>query len=341
MALYDKLAFLYRLDDEVEELSGTAATEYGGPGYLGGILGDGVGGDGYGAYLKHALPTAATPAGSFHRWCWVYLDNDFSGSSGTPLFVPFAKWNGGGDWVFTVWGDGSVTFDTQGGGVRSTSLLAQYNWHFIHAWWNGSSYYISIDNGTADSNSGSAGSSSGNDVTILAGEGGAAYFVSGKVDACGGSNVALDSGEVAELWASGSGYEIGYTDPTVTLAVDDSTIAENGGVAIVTATLSKFATREATINLALSGTATETTDYTIDDITLTIPVGSTTASATITAIDNGTDEADKTVVVDISSATNATEASPQQVTITINDDDTGGGGSAIAAIQMYYQLLRA
>src|SRR5439155_18553905 len=52
-----------------------------------------------------------------------------------------------------------------------------------------------------------------------------------------------------------------------------------------------------------------------------IPPGSTTASITLTAVQDTIDEVDETIVVDISTVTNGTESGTQQVIATIIDDD--------------------
>ncbi|MBF0357924.1 MAG: DUF4347 domain-containing protein [Magnetococcales bacterium] len=112
------------------------------------------------------------------------------------------------------------------------------------------------------------------------------------------------------------------TTPTVTLSIDNSNIAEAGGTATVTATLSGISSSAVTVNLAYSGTATSTTDYTTSATSITIAAGSTTGTATITGVDETTDDDNETIIIDISSVTNATESGTQQVTATITDDDS-------------------
>ncbi|MEW5902704.1 MAG: hypothetical protein AB1715_14660, partial [Acidobacteriota bacterium] len=63
-------------------------------------------------------------------------------------------------------------------------------------------------------------------------------------------------------------------EPTVTLGLAGSPLAENGGVANVTATLSALSGLDVTVSLAFSGTATLTTDYTRSDSQIVIPAGS-------------------------------------------------------------------
>jgi hypothetical protein len=112
------------------------------------------------------------------------------------------------------------------------------------------------------------------------------------------------------------------TEPTVTLGLAGSPLAETSGVATVTATLSNPSTQEVTVNLGLTGTATGSgTDYTASDTSIVIAPGDLSGSITLTGNDDSLDEATETVIVDIASVTNGTENSTQQVIATITDDD--------------------
>ncbi|HEV7765412.1 MAG TPA: Calx-beta domain-containing protein [Thermoanaerobaculia bacterium] len=111
------------------------------------------------------------------------------------------------------------------------------------------------------------------------------------------------------------------TPPSVTLSVSGSPIAEAAGVATVTATLSEVSAFDVTVDLAFSGTATLTSDYTRSGTSIVIPALSSSGSITLTAVQDVLDELDETVIVDISNVTNANEVTPQQVTATISDDD--------------------
>ncbi len=110
--------------------------------------------------------------------------------------------------------------------------------------------------------------------------------------------------------------------PTVTLGLSGSPLAEAAGVATVTATLSATHTLPVTVNLAFSGTATPTTDYTASANSIVIAAGSTSGSVTLTAVqDSVYENPNETIVVDIGTVTNGTESGTQQVTATITDDD--------------------
>src|SRR5207249_1691339 len=87
-------------------------------------------------------------------------------------------------------------------------------------------------------------------------------------------------------------------------------------------TLSAPSGQAVTVNLAFSGTATLTNDYTRSGTSIVIPPGSTNGTITLSAVQDTLDEVDETIIVDISSVTNGSESGTQQVTATITDDDS-------------------
>lgn len=109
--------------------------------------------------------------------------------------------------------------------------------------------------------------------------------------------------------------------PSVSLSIDHTSIAENGGVATVTATLSNTSTQPVIIGLAYSGTASHPNDYQNPFYLITIAAGSLTGTAKIAAAEDCVVEEMETVMVDIESVTNGKENGTQQVTTTIIDDD--------------------
>src|SRR5207244_3771172 len=108
---------------------------------------------------------------------------------------------------------------------------------------------------------------------------------------------------------------------TVTPGLNGNPIAEAGGVAAVTATLSAPSGQTVTVDLAFSGTATLGGDYTRSGTSMVISPGATNGTITLTAVQDSLDEVDETIIVDISGVTNGTESGSQQVTATISDDD--------------------
>ena len=118
--------------------------------------------------------------------------------------------------------------------------------------------------------------------------------------------------------------------PTLSVSVNNASIAEDGGTSTVTVSTGTGSTFEAaqTITLTLGGTATETSDYTIDSKTLTLPAGMGTTHSEVTTeltgVDDIIDEADEeTVLVDAVRATGETTtvAVGEQQTVNVTDDD--------------------
>ena len=109
--------------------------------------------------------------------------------------------------------------------------------------------------------SGTAGATTAT-VTEVAPMDGTTYQVSvsgmtstGTVTATLGAGVASDVAGNGNVASTSTDNTVTFTPPTVTLSLDQATIAETGGVATVTATLSRVFPLAVTVNLGLSGTA--------------------------------------------------------------------------------------
>lgn len=111
--------------------------------------------------------------------------------------------------------------------------------------------------------------------------------------------------------------------PSVTLSVSTASIAEAAGTATLTATLSATTTNIVTVNLAYSGSATVTSDYTRPSL-ITVAAGSLSGTGTLTAVQDALYEGNETIIIDIDSVVNGTESGSQQQTVTIVDDDPAG-----------------
>ncbi|MCP4132574.1 MAG: hypothetical protein GY754_16510 [bacterium] len=127
-----------------------------------------------------------------------------------------------------------------------------------------------------------------------------------------------------------NGTEDGVQQTELSITDDDSALvslsgggalAEDGSSQTLTVSLSTTSVSDITVNLAYSGNAANTTDYTRSADSVTIPAGSTTAAFQITSVADALDETNETVSVDIDSVVNAVENGTQQETITITDDD--------------------
>ncbi len=111
------------------------------------------------------------------------------------------------------------------------------------------------------------------------------------------------------------------TTPTVSLQLQGSPLAENGGQATVLANLSATSSQNVTVNFGFSGAATAGSDYSASSTSLLIPAGQLSGSITLTALDDLLAEGNESLLVEITSVTNANENGTQQVTASITDDD--------------------
>ncbi|TLX73860.1 tandem-95 repeat protein, partial [Labilibacter sediminis] len=113
--------------------------------------------------------------------------------------------------------------------------------------------------------------------------------------------------------------------PKVSISVDKATIQEaTSETATFTISLNHVSDQIVTVDLAFSGTANLTSDYTRSGTQVQIPVGETSADITVTAedddaCDNGINE---TIVVDIDAVTNGVEDGAQQAETEVVDKDT-------------------
>jgi hypothetical protein len=133
-----------------------------------------------------------------------------------------------------------------------------------------------------------------------------------------------------------------------------STTSGSGSEAVLSVnipvTLSTASTKEAKVNYAVTGTATGSgTDYTLANGTLTIPAGQTSANIALAVINDTTDELDETVIVTLSSPTDATLAT-SVYTYTIQDNDnpvaqfssaTANGGENVTPVNIAVTLSAA
>ncbi|MBI1883116.1 MAG: hypothetical protein HYS08_02790 [Chlamydiae bacterium] len=111
--------------------------------------------------------------------------------------------------------------------------------------------------------------------------------------------------------------------PTVQFASTSSSGSESSTSVSLSVSLSSSSSSDVTVNYAVgSGTATSGgTDFTLSDGTLTITAGSVSGSISITVVNDTLDENDETIIVTLSSSTNATLGTNTTHTYTITDND--------------------
>ena len=111
--------------------------------------------------------------------------------------------------------------------------------------------------------------------------------------------------------------------PVVDFNTTSSSGAESTSSKALTVDLSAASGQDVTVDYAVTGTATGSgTDYTLANGTLTISAGATSGTINISSIiDDSLDEANETVIVTLSSPSNATLGSDDAHTYTITDND--------------------
>jgi hypothetical protein len=170
-------------------------------------------------------------------------------------------------------------------------------------------------------------------LTILAGTTSSSITLTGKLDGHFGKST--DTTSIAITAATGTAFNpapvtVTFNEadppPTVTLSPASATIPENGGTAVITATLSATSGVDTTVNLGFIGTAVLGTNFDtkINGVTgattLTIPAGSISASFSIIAKLDNIYGPDLNLSVLINSVQNGTPGgSPVAITITEGD----------------------
>ncbi|MGE3316550.1 MAG: FG-GAP-like repeat-containing protein, partial [Planctomycetaceae bacterium] len=107
----------------------------------------------------------------------------------------------------------------------------------------------------------------------------------------------------------------------VSLSISPSTVDENGGEAIVTATLNEISSDEVTVYLSFSGTATDGDDYTASGTSIVIAAGSLSNSISLVAVDDDLIEPQETIGVSIEDVSSGFASTQNRVTASIVDDE--------------------
>ncbi|HSB12623.1 MAG TPA: Calx-beta domain-containing protein [Blastocatellia bacterium] len=182
--------------------------------------------------------------------------------------------------------------------------------------------------------------------TVTIGAGNATATVT--VDPSADTTVEPDE-TVILMVTSGTGYNIGVPDTAtgtisnddsdVTLTLTPASVGEDGSTNLVyTFTRSGVTTSPLTVNFSVGGTATFTNDYTqtgaatygASSGTVTIASGNTTATVTLTPVNDVLVEGDETAVLTITAGSYGIGA-PDTATGTITDNDTATVAFAVSS----------
>lgn len=111
-----------------------------------------------------------------------------------------------------------------------------------------------------------------------------------------------------------------FTPPAVTLSSNKMEVDENGGSAMITATMDKPAEQDVVVELQADGMATLDADYTLSATSITIAAGSLEGSVTLTSLPDSENETDENIIISIASVTNADAGDPASVEVVIKEE---------------------
>ena len=131
-------------------------------------------------------------------------------------------------------------------------------------------------------------------------------------------------GPTEAITGSDGTFSIGVPNTLVTVAATTANALENSGTnGVFTLTRSGDTSGSLTVNFVLSGTASNTVDYTVSNSTnVTFAAGQTNATVTITPINNSTAQLTRTVILSIVSGSSYSGGVPATATVSLLDDET-------------------
>jgi len=129
-----------------------------------------------------------------------------------------------------------------------------------------------------------------------------------------------------------NGTAVSPTQHTITILDDDTPPElnfvgsslhkdESSGSFQVSVNLDKVAVQNVSVPLMLSGTASNTVDYTLSDFSVTINSGSMTGTVQVVLLDDSVFESDETLIIELGSPTNAVLGENDRFTVTIEDNE--------------------
>jgi len=117
--------------------------------------------------------------------------------------------------------------------------------------------------------------------------------------------------------------------PTVELIVTDTNLSEDGGSITLSATLNSNVSESVSIPININGTATVGDDYTISATEIIISSGTSSASITITGVQDQEIEGVETLIITLENASNFLVLSNTDIEISVLDDDSDSDGDGV------------
>ncbi|MFL6035274.1 MAG: Calx-beta domain-containing protein, partial [Gaiellaceae bacterium] len=233
-------------------------------------------------------------------------------------------------------GPNQIVFTITRGANLNGAIVVNLTWAGTATF--GTDYTVSV------SGSGASLSANGLQLTLASGSTGATLTVTPVND------TTVEATETVVLTvATGTGYAVGtpssatgsITDndgtPSVAVAATDASGAEPSDTILFTVTRSGNAFTQIVVNLTWGGTATLTTDYTVTAVggtlsgnQLTLAAGATSATLTLTPVDDTVFEGSESVTLTVATGTGYTVGTPASASGTIADDDAAPSVSVAA-----------
>jgi len=117
--------------------------------------------------------------------------------------------------------------------------------------------------------------------------------------------------------------------PVLELSASDTNLSEASGTITISATLNSAATQQLLIPLSISGTATQSSDYSVSASEIIISQGSTTGSVTINGLQDDSVEGVETLIVSVRNVQNVLVFSNLELEILVLDDDSDSDGDGV------------
>ena len=117
--------------------------------------------------------------------------------------------------------------------------------------------------------------------------------------------------------------------PALELSASDTNLSEASGTLTISATLNAAATQQITVPLAISGTATQSSDYSVSASEITIDTGSESGSITLTGLQDENVEGVETLVVRLGYVQNVLMLSVTEIEISVLDDDSDSDSDGV------------
>jgi acetyl esterase/lipase len=150
------------------------------------------------------------------------------------------------------------------------------------------------------------------------------------------ANAAYTLGSPASATINIADDDSSTTTQTVTVSASDANAAEPNDGGAWTLTRSGTTTAALTINFTTSGTATRTTDYTVDapptGTTLTFPANQATLVVPLTVVDDTELESSETAIFTIGTGSGYSVGSPSSATVNLADNDTPATGPGVVTL---------